>query len=207
MPDFFPYPPSVQHLIEEFAKLPGIGRRSAERLAYHILATPREEALALATAIRDVKTQIRACRQCFHITEGERCAICEDPSRDRRLLCVVELPRDIIAIEKSGVYRGLYHVLQGTLQPAAGIGPEALRIRELVSRIERSRESETPIQEVMLATNPTTEGDATASYLHDLLLPLGIRVTRLARGLASGTDLESTAPSSLRSAIEGRREI
>ncbi len=201
-----PYPPSVLTLIERFGELPGVGKRSAERLAYHILASPRDEAMALAVAIRDVKRNIRACGRCYNVAEGELCAICANPARDAGLLCVVELPRDIIAIEKTGAYRGVYHVLQGVLSPADGIGPESLRVAELLARLSGG-EGRPPVTEVILALNPTTEGDATAGYLATELAATQVKVTRLARGLASGTDLESTAPSSLLFAFEGRRDF
>ncbi len=207
MKDVSAYPPSVRHLIEQFARLPGVGRRSAERLAYHILACARDEAMELAFAIRDVKKNIRACQRCFHVAEGDLCTICADPDRDHGLVCVVELPRDIIALEKSGTYRGVYHVLQGHLNPPEGIGPESLRIQELHDRIAEARQGETPVRELILAMNPTTEGDATAALLVDLFKREALRITRLARGLASGTDLESTGPSSLQFALEGRQEL
>ncbi|MDR1613595.1 MAG: recombination mediator RecR, partial [Planctomycetota bacterium] len=160
-----PYPPSVMRLVEEFAKLPGIGRRSAERLAFHVLSAPRDEALALALAVRDAKRNLRACSRCFNIAEGELCAVCADASRDTGVFCVVELPRDLIALEKAGVYRGVYHVLQGRISPAQGAGPDELRIRELFARIEKQADGGHPVREVILATRPNLEGDATAEYL------------------------------------------
>lgn len=202
-----PYPPSVQVLIEQFAQLPGIGKRSAERMAYHVLTGGRDQAMNLAFAIRDVKKNIRACEQCFNVAEDTLCAVCADPKRDASVICVVELPRDIIAIEKTSSYRGVYHVLQGRLSPVDGIGPEELRIRELHNRIEQGAGSDSPVRELVLALNPTTDGDATASYLAEQLARHeGLTVTRLARGLASGTELENTAPSSLQFAFEGRRK-
>ena len=198
------YPDSIQRLIDKFAELPGIGGRSAERLAFHILASSRAEAMSLAVAIRDVKKNIRACRQCYNVAEGELCHICSDYRRDNSVICVVELPRDIIALEKCGGYNGVYHVLQGKLDPTADIGPENLRIKELVERIEESE-----VQEVILALNPTTEGDVTATYIGEVLSGLGreVALTRLARGLASGTELEATAPSSLEYALRGRQKM
>lgn len=202
-----PYPPSVQELIEQFARLPGVGKRSAERMAYHILASPKEEVMPLAFALRDVKKNIRACKRCFNVAEGDLCAVCADRKRDPGLIAVVELPRDVIAIEKAGAWQGSYHVLQGYLDPAAGVGPEQLRVRELLARLEESPEADAPVREVVLALSPTTAGDATASYLAGELADREIKVTRLARGLASGADIESAAPSSIQFAIEGRREI
>jgi len=205
MSEEYPYPPSIAALIEEFAGLPGIGRRSAERIAYHVLAAPRDEAMRLAFAIRDAKKNIRACTRCFHVTETALCAFCADPTRDAGTVCVVELPRDLIAFEKAGGYRGVYHVLQGRLAPADGIGPEQLRVHELRMRINSASDSGAPIREIILAMNPTADGDATAAYLATELAGTGPVVTRLARGLASGTEIESTSPSSLRMALEGRK--
>ena len=199
------YPPSVAKLIEEFGKLPGIGRRSAERLAFHSLSVSRDEAMALALAIRDARKNLRACSRCFHIAEGELCAVCADPGRDRTLVCVVELPRDAIAVEKAGVYNGVYHILQGRLSPASGVGPDALRVKELVSRLRAAAAEGDPVSEVILATRPNAEGDATAEYVTGTLGELGVPVTRLARGLASGADLENVAPSALIFAFQGRR--
>lgn len=205
MPESSPYPESVTRLIDEFAKLPGIGRRSAERLAYHILASRTEDAMALAVAVRDVKKSIRACSICFHVTEAETCAICRNARRDRSVLCVVELPRDAIAFEKAGGYYGLYHILQGHISPAEDMGTEELRVRELVRRVEASQGTDTPIREVILATNPTAEGDLTANVIAGMLAAYRVTITHLARGLASGTELESTAPSSLQFALQGRQ--
>jgi len=207
MSEVSPYPPSVRRLIEHFARLPGIGKRSAERMAYHVLTSSREEAMDLAFAIRDVKKNIRACSRCFHVAEEDLCAICQDAGRDHGVLCVVELPRDIIALEKTGAYRGVYHVLQGHLSPADGVGPESLRIEELQARLAVGEGGDAPVREIILAMNPSTEGDATASFLGDMLKERGIRISRLARGLASGTDLESTTPSSLQFALEGRQSV
>ncbi|MDR3210673.1 MAG: recombination mediator RecR [Planctomycetota bacterium] len=199
------YPPSVVRLVEEFSRLPGIGKRSAERLAFHILSTRSENALALALAIRDAKRNLRACRRCFNIAEGEVCAICQNPGRVQTELCVVELPRDVIAMEKAGVYQGLYHVLQGRLSPASGLGPENLRIGELLQRIQQAQTEGRPVREVIIATRPSSEGDTTAEYLAGVLAPLGVESSRLARGLASGTDFDNAAPSSLVYAFRGRR--
>ncbi len=198
------YPDSIQNLIDKFAELPGIGGRSAERMAFHILASARDEAMLLAVAIRDVKKNIRACKQCYNVAEGELCHICSDYKRDNSIICVVELPRDIIALEKCGGFNGVYHVLQGKLDPSSGIGPESLRIPELIKRVESS-----DIKEIILALNPTTEGDVTATYITELVeeLEKKIVITRLARGLASGTELEATAPSSLEYALKGRQRV
>ncbi len=198
------YPDSIQNLIERFAELPGIGARSAERMAFYILASARDEAMSLAIAIRDVKKNIRACKRCFNVAEHELCHICSDYKRDNGLICVVELPRDIIALEKCGGYNGEYHVLQGRLEPSSGVGPEQLRIQELIARV-----AEPEVREVILALNPTTEGDITAAYLIELISGLDkeVTITRLARGLASGTDLEATAPSSLEYAFKGRQRV
>lgn len=201
------YPPSVVSLIDEFAKLPGIGKRSAERLAFHTLSAPRDEAMALALAIRDARKNLRACTRCFHIAEGELCAVCGDPGRDQTQICVVELPRDAIALEKADVYNGVYHVLQGRLSPAEGLGPDNIRVKELFARIRKAEEAGQPVTEVILATRPSAEGDATAEYLSGLLREKtpAIKTTRLARGLASGADLENAAPSSIIFAFQGRR--
>lgn len=202
-----PYPPSVVTLIDEFAKLPGIGKRSAERLAFHILSTSRDSAMALAIAIRDARKNLRACRRCFNIAEGELCSICSDSDRDVSEMCVVELPRDVIALEKADFYNGVYHVLQGRLSPAEGIGPDNLRVKELFARLHEAPEN-APVKEIILATRPSAEGDATAEYLSGELRSAfpKVKVTRLARGLASGADLENAAPSSLVFAFQGRRE-
>ncbi len=201
------YPPSVTRLIDEFAKLPGIGKRSAERLAFHSLSTPRDEAMALALAIRDARKNLRACTRCFHIAEGELCSVCSDTSREQSRICVVELPRDAIALEKADVYRGLYHILQGRISPADGVGPDNLRVKELLARLKAAIDAKKPVQELILATRPSAEGDVTAEYLSTLLrnqFP-DLEVSRLARGLASGADLENAAPSSIIFAFQGRR--
>ncbi len=202
-----PYPPSVANLIDEFAKLPGVGRRSAERLAFHVLSTPRDSAMALALAIRDARKNLRACSRCFHIAEGELCAVCADDSRDARQICVVELPRDALSLEKAEVYRGVYHILQGRLAPAEGTGPDGIRVRELVARVQDAEKAGAAVQEVILATRPGAEGDATAEYLAALLKEKfpALAVSRLARGLASGAELENAAPSSIVFAFQGRR--
>lgn len=200
------YPASVAKLIDELAKMPGVGKRSAERLAFHLLSVNRDEAMSLAIAIRDVRKNLRACEKCYHISDGELCPICSDTSRDPAVICVVELPRDVIAIEKTSAYRGVYHVLQGRLAPLDGMGPDQIRVSELLSRLKTMSEVNTPATEVILATRPTVEGDATAEFLADVLRQHNVKITRLARGLASGSDLETTSQSALLFAFQGRRE-
>ncbi|MFW5856934.1 MAG: recombination mediator RecR [Planctomycetota bacterium] len=196
-----PYPPSLAALVDAFARLPGVGRRSAERMAFHFLKCPKEEAMAFAFAVRDLKKNLRSCSRCYNLAEEDLCAVCGNPARDESLLCVVEMPRDVIAIEKTGVYRGLYHVLLGRLSPTEGVEPEDLKIDELFGRLETL-----PVEEVLLATNPTAEGDVTATYLAERLRERGVRVTRLARGLSTGTEIEFAGPANLQSAIENRRD-
>ena len=191
---------SVTTLIEEFAKLPGIGKKSAERLAYHILRLHQSEALALADAIRGVKENVRYCRNCYNLTEQEECAICRDPKRDVSLLCVVEQPRDLMALEQAGTYHGLYHVLLGRIAPLEGVGPEQLTIEALVDRVRQGQ-----FKEIIMATNPTVEGDGTALFASNLLAGTGVAVTRLARGLPSGSSLELANAQMLADALEGRR--
>lgn len=192
----------LARLIEEFYKLPGIGPKSAQRLAYYLLRMPAAEAHALASAILEVKERVIFCSICQNVTEADPCRICSDPERDRSVICVVEEPLDILAVERTQAYRGLYHVLHGAISPMDGVGPEDLKVREL---LERLRQGE--VAEVILATNPNLEGEATAMYLGRLLAPLGVRVTRLARGLPAGGDLEYADDVTLARAIEGRREM
>jgi recombination protein RecR len=187
-------------LIKELGKLPGIGPKTAERLTHYLLAADRSEALALADAIRAIKEQIRPCRQCHNLAEGELCAICADPRRDASVICVVEQPRDLAALERAGTYRGLYHVLGGRLAPLENIGPEALAVDSLLQRVRQGG-----VQEVIMATNPTLEGDGTALYISGLLAETGVRITRLARGLPSGSVLEFANTQMLADALEGRR--
>lgn len=194
--------PSFSRLVAELAKFPGIGHKTATRLAFFVLRQPPIEAEALAAAIRELKAKVRFCSNCFHITENDPCPLCTDPGRDDRLLCIVEEPQDLIAIERSRSFRGRYHVLHGALSPLDGVGPEELRIRELVSRLESGQ-----VQEVVVATNFTVEGEATALYLARLIRPLGIRVTRLAHGIPMGSDLEYVDEATVNRAVEGRREI
>ena len=192
----------VQDLIDELGRLPGIGPKSAQRIAFHLLKLPKEDAVRLAHAIVEVKDKVSFCTRCFNIAEGELCDICADSRRDPTLLCVVEEPRDIVAIEKTQDFRGRYHVLQGALNPIEGIGADQLRIRELVRRL-----GEEEIAEIILCTNPNLEGDTTAMYLTRQLRPLGIKVTRLASGLPVGGDLEYADELTLGRALEGRREV
>jgi recombination protein RecR len=193
---------SVGKVIDEFAKLPGIGRKSAERLAYHILRVHKSEALALADAIRSVRDNVRYCKTCFNLSEGEQCLICLDSRRDQTQLCIVEQPRDLIAIEQAGAFRGLYHVLLGRIAPLDGVGPDQLTIEPLVERVRAGT-----IREVIMATNPTVEGDGTALYITNLLAPFKVEVTRLARGITTGSILEYTNKEILADAMSGRQKF
>ena len=193
---------SVSNLIDEFAKLPGIGRKSAERLAYHVLRIHRTEALALADSIRNVRENVRYCRRCCNLAEEEECTICRDPSRDQNVLCVVEQPRDLIALEQSGTYRGLYHVLLGRIAPLEGITPDQLTIDALVRRAGSGS-----FKEIIMATNPTTEGDGTALEISNLLRDMPVKITRLARGITTGSVLEFANKEILADALTGRREF
>jgi recombination protein RecR len=193
--------PAVENLVVQLARLPGIGRRTAQRLAFHLLSARAEEALELARAIEEVKTRVRFCRECGNLTEEELCAICADPRRDRTVICVVEQPVDVVSLERTGEFRGLYHVLGGALSPLDGVEPGDLRIEGLVRRVE-----EDGIAEVVLATNPTMTGEATAAYLADRLRGK-VRVTRLASGLPVGGDLEYADEVTLGRALAGRREL
>jgi recombination protein RecR len=197
-------PKPVSRLIEEFQRLPGIGPKTASRLAYHLLRMPEEQAASLGQALLDLRAQTRFCSVCFNITDTatDPCAVCRDPQRDGSLLCVVEAPLDVQAIERAQGFKGRYHVLHGAISPVEGIGPENLKIRELVERV---RDGE--IREVILATNPSMEGEATAMYIHRQLQGLPVRVTRLARGLPVGGDLEYADETTLFRAIEGRSEM
>jgi recombination protein RecR len=195
-------PEPIARLIGEFSRLPGVGPKSASRLAFYLLRHPREQAEALASAILDIKDRITFCTICYTATETEPCGVCADPGRDRGKVCVVEEPLDVIAVERTGSYKGLYHVLHGAIQPLEGITPDKLRIPELLRRVKLG-----DIDEVILATNPNMEGEATAMYLHRQLVPLGLRVTRLARGLPMGGDLEYADEVTLARSLEGRREM
>lgn len=196
------YEGAVQDLVDELGRLPGIGPKSAQRIAFHILQTDPTDAQRLADAITRVKATIRFCERCFNISEQERCRICRDERRDGALLCVVEEPRDVVAIERTHEFRGRYHVLGGAISPIDGIGPDELRIRELVQRLDRE-----DVTEVIIATNPNVEGEATASYLSRLLQPLGVRVTRLASGLPVGGDLDYADEVTLGRAFSGRQDV
>ena len=196
------YTPPVQVLIDELGRLPGIGPKSAQRIAFHLLKVPAEDAARLAHAISDAKARVRFCERCFNVSEGSLCPICSDEGRDSSVLCVVEESRDIVAVEKTGEFRGRYHVLLGAMSPLEGIGPEQLKIRELVARIEPEG-----VEEIILCTNPNTEGEVTALYLARLLKPIGLRVTRIASGLPVGGDLEYADELTLGRALEGRRSV
>ena len=195
------FSPAVENLVAQLTRLPGVGTRTAHRLAFHLLRVPKDEAQALAAAIEDVKERVRFCAECGNLTEEERCEICRDERRDRALVCVVEQPADLISVERTHEYRGLYHVLGGALSPIDGIEPGHLRIDELMSRVERNG-----IEEVVLATNPNMTGEATAAYLADRLRGR-VRVTRLASGLPVGGDLEYADEVTLGRALTGRREM
>jgi recombination protein RecR len=197
-----PYGAAVAKLIEEFARLPGIGRKSAERLANHVLSSSAEEANALADAIRTVKTNVKRCSMCFNLTEEPLCRICRDPRRDQHVVCVVEQPKDVVALESSGAYAGLYHVLGGRIAPLEGVGPEDLTIHQLVHRVRKQG-----ITELVMATNPTLEGDGTALFITNLLQNDPVRITRLARGIASGSVLEFANREMLADALRGRQQI
>ena len=191
---------SVVHMIDQLSRLPGIGRKSAERLAYHILRVNKAEALALADSIRDVRENVRYCEHCFNLSESEQCKICQLESRDRKLLCIVQQPRDLISIEQSGQYNGLYHVLLGRIAPLENIGPEQLTINHLVSRVSTG-----DFAEVIMATNPTVEGDGTALYISNLLADSGVKITKLARGITQGSILEHTNKEIVADAMSGRQ--
>ncbi|MDP9341454.1 MAG: recombination mediator RecR [Actinomycetota bacterium] len=196
------YEGPIQELIDELARLPGVGPKSAQRLAFHLVKAPSDEARRLADAIVQAKERMRFCRECGNLAEQELCRYCRDPGRDPTLICVVEEPKDVVAIEKAGVIKGRYHILGGAISPLDGVGPDDLRVNELLERVERDG-----VVEVILATNPNLEGNATAMYVAALLKPIGIRVTRLASGLPVGGDLEYADEITLGQALEGRREM
>lgn len=195
-----PFGSAVGNLIDRLATLPGIGRKSAERLANHLLACPAEEANSLADAIRVVKTRVRPCSVCFNLTEQERCDICRDSRREAQSVCVVEQPRDLLALEAAGIFQGLYHVLGGRISPLNGVGPDDLNIDALVRRVRAHG-----VREIVMATNPTLEGDGTALYISNLLANDNVRITRLARGIASGSVLEFANREMLADALRGRQ--
>lgn len=195
-------PAPLQNLIEHFRKLPGVGAKGAQRLAFHVLKTPREDAERLADAIRDVKDRVTYCSVCTNITDVDPCVFCADENRDHRIICVVEEPQNVNVIEKSGGFRGVYHVLMGALSPLQGVGPDDLKIKALLTRIAEGR-----VEEIILATSPNVDGEATAIYLARLLKPLGVRVTRIATGIPVGSDLEYADELTMGRAMEGRREV
>ena len=196
------YTPAVQTLIDELGKLPGVGPKSAQRIAFHLVKLPETDALRLSDAIRDAKAKVRFCEVCFNISDEVRCEICSDDRRDQKLICVVEEPRDIVAVERTREFNGRYHVLQGAINPIDGIGPDQLRVKELLDRLR-----DHSITEIILCTNPNIEGEATAMYLARLIEPLGITVTRIASGLPVGGDLEYADELTLGRALEGRRAV
>lgn len=196
------YPAPVAKLIEEFERLPGIGSKTAQRLAFHVLSVPKERAGALANAIIEAKEKVAYCKECYNITDAELCPICANQKRDKQLVCVVGEPKDVAALERTKDYKGVYHVLHGLVSPMAGIGPEDIKLRELVQRV-----AETDVTEVIVATNPTIEGEATAMYIAKLLKPAGITVTRIAHGIPIGGDLEYADEVTLARAMDGRREM
>ena len=195
------YAKPLQRLLDALEKLPGIGPRSAERMAFYLLRTSREETQQLAQAITDVKERLRFCQVCYNLSEEERCVICEDPSRDASVLCVVEEPKDVLAIEKTGAFHGLYHVLLGAIAPLDGIGPELLKIDELLARLGGD------VQEVIVATDADKDGETTAAYLSKLLRPRGVKLSRIASGIPVGSHLEYADQATLARALEGRREL
>jgi len=196
------FPAALENLIDGFASLPGIGRKSAQRLAFHVLALPEGEAEAFANAVLEAKRSVHTCPVCQNLTDGELCSVCASPARDRSVVCVVSEPRDVLSIERSREYRGLYHVLHGALSPMNHVGPDDLRIRELLERVAQGE-----IKEVIMATNPDTEGDATAMYISRLLRPFEIAVTRLGYGMPVGSNLEYADDATLLRALEGRRPM
>ena len=192
----------ITRLVEALTKLPGIGEKSASRLAFHVLGSPEEYARELARAILDVKEKIQLCSVCMNITDRDPCRLCQDPSRTEEIVCVVEEPNDLYAIEKTGSFNGEYHVLHGVISPLDGIGPDEIYVKELLERLKAGT-----IKEVLLATNPVVEGDATALYLKEQIQPLGVKVTRIARGIPVGGDLEYTDGATLTDAIRGRQDL
>jgi recombination protein RecR len=196
------YPPAFQALVEELASLPGVGSKTAQRLAFHLLKAGPERCASFSSAVASLHQKVRTCPRCSNLCEGELCGICADPSRDAGLLCVVEEPQDLAALERTGEYRGLYHLLLGSLSPLSGVGPEDLKVRSLLERLQQEK-----IREIILATNTDVEGEATALYLLRLIKPAGFKMTRLAMGLPMGGDLEYLDDVTLARALQGRREI
>jgi recombination protein RecR len=197
-----PISAAVQRLVQEFSRLPGIGPKSAQRLAYHLLRAPEEQSRLLAEALLSLKEETRLCSVCFNVTDADPCLICQSSDRDRSQICVVEQPQDILALEHTGTFHGLYHVLHGAISPTEGVGTDDVRIKEFMERLQDGS-----VNEVILATNPNLEGEQTAMYINRLVSPLGIRVTRLARGLPFGTELEYADDVTLTRALEGRQEF
>jgi recombination protein RecR len=196
-------PPAMTRLVKELSRLPGVGEKTASRLAFNLLNRPREEVIALAEALLEMKERVGLCSECFGLSDTVRCRICDDPAREHDLICVVEGPADLMAIERARSYNGVYHVLHGAIAPLDGIGPDDIKIKELTARLRDAG----VIREVIVATNATVEGEATALYLAKVLKPLGVRVTRLARGLPAGGDLEYSDSATLSSALTGRRDL
>ncbi len=196
------FPASLDNLVDRFASLPGIGRKSAQRLAFHILALPEAEARAFAEAILEARSSVHCCKICQNLTEGEICSVCASQTRDKSTICVVSEPRDVASIERGHEYNGTYHVLHGVLSPMGHVGPDDIRIKELLVRV-----ADNDVEEVIMATNPDTEGEATAMYISRLLKPFGVKTTRLAYGIPVGSNLEFTDDATLNRAIEGRTEI
>ena len=200
--NFVPAAEAINKLIQEFNKLPGIGPKSAQRIAFYLLRAPEEQSRLLSEAILSLKQKITLCSTCFNVTESDPCPICRSAERDLSMICIVEQPQDILALEHTGIYKGLYHVLHGAISPTEGVGADDIRIKELLNRLQNS-----PVEEVILATNTNLEGEQTAMYLSRLISPLGTRVTRLARGLPFGTELEYADDVTLTRALEGRQEF
>ena len=201
-PNVLPNVDVIDNLIQEFNKLPGIGPKSAQRIVYYLLRAGDEQSKFLAEAIFSLKRKVTLCSTCFNVTESDPCSLCRSDKRDRSQICIVEQPQDILALEHTGIYHGMYHILHGAISPIEGIGTEDIRVRELMSRLKDGS-----VKEVILATNPNLEGEQTAMYLSHLITPLGVRVTRLARGLPFGTELEYADDVTLTRAIEGRQEF
>jgi recombination protein RecR len=196
------YPSTVLKLIKHFSRLPGVGEKTAERLAMHVIRAPQKQVEALSQSLLEIKEKVRLCRQCYALSDSDTCDICRNPSRDEALLCVVEQPADMVAIEKSGAFSGRYHILQGALSPMNGVGPEDIRLRELVSRVGKGY-----IKEVVVATSTTVEGEATASYIAQQLQNLAVKVTRIASGVPMGGDLQYVDPVTLQRAMNSRRDV
>lgn len=196
-------PPAMTRLVKELSRLPGIGEKTASRLAFNLLNRPREQVIALAESLLEMKERVGLCAECFGLSDHPRCHVCEDPAREREVICVVEGPADLMAIERARSFNGVYHVLHGAVSPLDGIGPEDVKINELIARVSPPAQ----VREVIIATNATVEGEATALYIARVLKPVGVKATRLARGLPAGGDLEYSDSATLQSALSGRREL